>query len=291
MILPLRQLNYLKEFWFDPCDAPLVVYARAFIPAFLILLLTWYTPDLSNILFNATKPTKAIAKRRSGRKGKGGSKAFRPGSRWSRLNPAAFDIDEFIGKQIGATTNFQNRSIGGLEWRLWLVFGVLERIGYKIFVINAVTDFFFNWMSIAEQSEFCMAQRSYIVLREQQGGILLSLGGWNGVYCFTVLKQRGIASGVSSVAIPANQWITVSAGASFRPSIPGQIPQVKVRLRDSTGNIVEGEVTSDAEGNSTGNVEGRFRGPRIVYFEAETTHNARYDATLSAHGIPAPGTT
>lgn len=290
MVLPIRQLNFLKEFWFDPCDAPLTVYARAFFPAFLVLLITWFTPDLSNILFNATKPTKALAKRRSGRKGKQGSKAFRPGSKWSRLNPFAFDQDEFLGKKIGATTNFNTRIIGGLEWRLWLVFGLLERINYQIFVINAVTDFFFNWMSIAEKSVFCMAQRAYILVREQTGGILLSLGGWNGVYCFTILKQRGIASGVNSVAIPEHRWITVSAGASFRASIPGQFPEVHVRLRDSTGHVINGETSYDPEGKATSHVSWRFRGPRIVYFEANTTHNAIYDATLSAHGIPAPGT-
>lgn len=288
MILPLRQLNYLKEFWFDPCDAPFTVYARAFFPAALQALITWYTPDLTNILFNATRPVKALNKRRSGRKGVGGSKSGRPPRGRRVFNPLAFDQDEFIGKKIGATTNFQNRSIGGLEWRLWQIYGILERIGLWVLVINLVADFFYQWMSLAEKSEYCQAQRSYIVVRRRPLMFQFHTTGWLEMTAPIVEKQRGLISGTSSVQVPAGMWLNVSAGGTARPTSDRPI-RYDIRIIDSENNVFAQEGTSGSPNQSVETaVNAKIRGPRIIRIQHRVDWLAESEGSWTAFGTPSP---
>lgn len=288
MILPLKQLNYLREFWSDPCDAPLTIYAKAFFPAALTALITWFTPDITNILFNAAKPVKAIARRRSGSKFRSGSKGGRGRGKRSKLNPLNFDQDEFIGKRIGATTSFAGRTIGNAEFRLWMVYGVLERIGLWIMIINLTADFFYNWMTLAEKSEFCQAQRNLIVLRERVDLGSLSILGWYGFYCPILLKQRGLVAGYSSVSVPAGQWVTMSGGGSFEP-VEGEAITMEIRIQDGNGAIfAEGSTTGQPGEGGEVAVEARVRGPRLLTIQHRVSYPCRVTGAWSAHGIPSP---
>lgn len=280
-----QRLNFLKDFFIDPCDAPFTVYAESFAPAALKLIITWFTPDLKNILFNAAKPSKALGRRRSQRKGFNIGKAGRFGKPGVIRRTVGFDQDDWIGRKLQGVTTFGQRVIGNFEFRMWLVYGILERIGFYIFVADIVSDFLYNWFSLVEESRFCQAQRADVMVRERDTGHYAGIFGWIGVECFTILKQRGIISGSSSVIIPAGSTITVTGSSTFTQGVDLNY-RYEVRLVSSRRGVIDsnvGEISSNP--SETLAVHAKVTGPDLIRFQHRCPGGVgTFDATFAAFG-------
>lgn len=280
-----ERLNFIKDFFVDPCDAPWTLYAEAFGPAALEAAVTWYTPDLTNILFNAAKPTKALAKRRSQRKGKTIGKSGRFGKNGVLRRFVNFDQDDWIGKKIRGFTNFADRKISGREWALWVSYGLLERVAFWFFVIDLVTDFLFNWASLVEESKFCQARGALVVLREGSQKTVGAVGGWKPIMCEIILKQRNVSSGVSSVFVPDGARMKLVVSSTAQP-IDGKDKGYQLRIIDGFGTVfAEASGTASTASPSPVTLKADLIGGRNYFIEQKVSEGFVYQiGEFSAFG-------
>lgn len=200
----LERLNYIADFFFDPCDAPLTIYAETMLPALIEAAILWYAPVPDEIFTAWARPTKAMGRMRSGKKGRRGSKAGKWGKNSKLLKVINFDTNEFIGKRLPGAEKLGEASLRFGAFNLWRIFSFIQFFGLIWLVWEVVSGFFARWFSLLYETEYCRATTSAILDSYDNGYIISNIVGDNGFLALTIRKQRGpisvIPGGFSTIA-------------------------------------------------------------------------------------------
>ena len=232
----LERLNYVADFLFDPCDAPFTLYVRTMLPALLEAAILWWAPVPDEIFTAWARPTRAMGRMRSRRKGTRGSKGGRRGPR-SRLGRIInFDTNEFIGKRLPGAEKLGAATLNSFTFNLWRIFGFLQLLGLVWLVWEVISGFFVRWFSLLYETEYCKATTHAILDSYSTGYQISEIVENNAFLALIVRKQRGLVSvvpGGGSIGVhngkviasvtlegsfPENAWLEIV----FWPGSAGQ---------------------------------------------------------------------
>lgn len=150
----LDKVNTIIDFVEHPCQAPWQVYVElALIPAGKAIL-QLVEPSLLDIVRAYFRP-KGLRKGRHGRHGR------RRGRRGGIP-----DTSELIGHHLPGYNATSMRHVSDGVKFLWLVDGVIQRVFWYWLIADVTLDFFYNWTSAIQKSEYCKYQ--------DQGGAAIS---------------------------------------------------------------------------------------------------------------------
>lgn len=198
----LERLNYISNFFFDPCDAPLSIYAETMLPALLEAAILWYSPVPEEIFTAWARPTKAMGRLRSGKKGARGSKAGKWGKNSKIFRAINFDTNEFIGKRLPGAEKLGEASLRFGAFHLWRIFSFLQFFGLVWLVWEVISGFWAKWFSLLYETEYCQATTTAILDSYSTGYSISNIVSDNGFLALSVQKQRGPISVIpSSVAV------------------------------------------------------------------------------------------
>lgn len=217
----LERLNYIKNFFFDPCDAPLTLYVETMLPALLEAAILWWSPVPDEIFTAWARPSRALGRMRSSRKGTGGSKAGRWGKNSKIMKVINFDTNEFIGKRLpgaellGEVTLFRGTAF------LWRIFGMLQLLGLMWLVWEVVSGFFAKWFSLLYETEYCKETVAVVLDSYGTGQSFSAIVTDNGFLALHINKQRGPIQVIPSNVTTSANNLTVMAGME----IEGQLEE------------------------------------------------------------------
>lgn len=169
-----EKFNYIVDFLFDPCDAPLSLYVDAFFDAALRAVITYYALDPLQIFTSYVRPGGPLKSLRGANHGTKGSKRSKPKTplkRWGRKTN--FDPNDWVGKNLPGQEEMSGRKIpGGAKW-LWHAFDAQQRVVYWFFVYELVQNFFYEAFLMVNNSVYCQEQRRPMIVatRAYQGNI------------------------------------------------------------------------------------------------------------------------
>ena len=141
-----EQINYIKKFVSNPCDAPWTVYVELFFPALgkaLLMILAFGMDDVLRGFFRP-KGVRGPWHRRRGRKGK---------ARFRGIP----EIGEAIGSRLPGAEEVRGRSVSQGVKHMWMVDGVLQRILWYWLLVDVVVEGLYQWTSMINKTEFCTA--------------------------------------------------------------------------------------------------------------------------------------
>lgn len=149
------QWNAIVDFWIDPCDAPLHVYAQTALPFLGAAALVLVTPDFREILQTYVEPggyTGCSRNRRAAR-------ARRTDTLWQRtggrLRLGIPDVDGFIAARLPGRSWFEGRKHSLPERMSWMIFNQFERVAFGIFLVDLTGRAIYAWHSALMETEFC----------------------------------------------------------------------------------------------------------------------------------------
>ncbi len=208
--MPIRffpnQQNFIKSVLTHPCARPWYIWVETFLPAFIELLFTTAVFDLNDAI---RAHGETIVREGKGRKGKRHSPRIRV---TGHKNP----VDRWA--QRGLKT-------------LLVITEPLERIGFIWLLYSAVDQFFLNWQTLLESSDFCSNPINSGPLQLSRGpGTVSIVASFIPVILNVELQDRaGWPHSTLSAAIPEGVY-----AASFALTVIGPIggvTNVKIRLR------------------------------------------------------------
>jgi len=227
-----NEQNFIKYVLSHPCARPWYVYAETFAPAFLKLLVTVALLDVEDAI---RAHGEKIAREGKGKKGK-------------RHTPRI--------KTQGKVQPYERYMAKGLK-TLLVITEPLEKIGFAWLLFSATDQFFYDWQTLLEQSDYC-------VDRGQSGPLTLSrVGGFNSlVVGFNVVSlpiESQDRAGWPHTTIVANIPFG-SFTAIFACEVVGStggLTNLMIRLR-TPGSIGADSTTSDPIAVNGGEVISMF---------------------------------
>lgn len=204
-----EQINYIKKFVSNPCDAPWIVYIELFFPALGIALLHILTFGMDDILRGWIRPkgVKGPWHRRKGRKGK---------ARFRGIP----EIGEAIGSRLPGAEQARGRKVSQGVKHMWAVDGVLQRILWYWLLVDVVVEGFYQWTSMINKTEFCKASFGNALSAHGGGGAVLAIQGWEGIVFANIDYLRGACTwNVATGSVPAGRY-QVGVGLKFTNTGP-----------------------------------------------------------------------
>lgn len=231
------KINFIIASLLDPCDAPMTIYAKTAGPALLEAILTYYALDAMQMFTSWARPSRAITRLRSRRKGGMGSKSGRWRKKGWLSSVASFDPSDQIGKRLPAGQIMRDRVTPPGVTHLWVVFGAIERLNFWFFFISLILDFFYNWFSALEKTEYCSGVNDVMLLTYQPSQGQFVGNTYIATNCGSVLKIRGpIVHGFNNGSIgqgPASGIVTCNVrNDNDFPATSG----LRVRVSDQQGS-------------------------------------------------------
>lgn len=263
----ITEFNFIKRFFIDPCDAPVTAYVETFFPAALKAIITYYTPDLKNIIVSYLRPARAMMQSKGRRKGGGGKKSGR-GPKGSLIRGALnFDTSNEMGKRLPGAQQVRGRQVSAGIVSLWLFEGVLERVLFWFFVMDIIGEFFFNWASLLEETIFCQSRGATLLVVTKPTQSAIGAMGWIGVTMNEILKQRGnVHWGVASAGFTGHIATVIWTGTAVNTWHEPVDIGLRFRVVDNEGtrfvNAVTVRLPINGEGQITTTIE--VKGPAIV---------------------------
>lgn len=207
------QSNFIKRAVLHPCARPWYVYVETFFPAFVELAITVTLFDIEDAI--RSHGEKIVAEGRGG------------GRRRGRHAPK-FRIST---KELGIA----RYALLGLRTIL-IVTKPLELIGFTWLLFSAVDDFFYNWMTLLEKSDFCTQPiESGPLTRSRGPGFISILPGGAPVGLATIDQNRGAwATSQITATLPQGLFTCIWALTVIGPA--NGVDDVRVQLR-ITGNL------------------------------------------------------
>lgn len=179
-----NEKNFIKTIIAHPCARPWYVWVETFIPAFLLLLLTVN-------LFDVEDAIRAHGQSIVQDKQKGKRKRHTPKIKVTGA-----------GRQV---TRFSQKALK----TLLVVTQPLENIGFLWLLYSATDQFFFNWQTLLEKSDFCTQPiESGPMQRSRGAGFISFTVGGATIIMTNALQNRGAwANNVFSVTLPEGSFI------------------------------------------------------------------------------------
>lgn len=284
----LDRINAVIAFFFDPCDAPVSLYVKtagiAVLDAFMIL---WqFDPQQFFISWGA--PKKAMARARSKRKGRSGSKSKGKFGKWGGRLAAYTDPSDLMGKAMPGAERMQGRYVTTGVAHMWNFFGRWERLAWWLFVAELVTLSLYRWVSFLMGSRFCAAQGATVLLAVNDKQTFSWLGEWNAVVFPTVEKIRGNVTWNHAAGLFTGKTATIVVGGTVRNGTDVE-DVAKFRLVVGGAEVVtETEVTVGAKSEAAWALS--WEAGRAFTFRVEATTEEAFleilDPSLTLWGDP-----
>jgi hypothetical protein len=246
------KINFIIQFWLDPCDAPWTAYAETALPAALEALATYFALDWKQIFTSYVRPAKAMGMARRRQKGGSNNKRGRPGQRGRNRGMRPYDPNDTLGKSMPGAERLRGRKITGALIHLWIIEGLIERLLFWIFFVELVAQFLYRWASLMFESRFCQALDDAVLLKE--GGTYTEGAGsdWQILVVDTVRKVRGNITHNLGVVTPGDGISgTLMASCTFthQPDWPNAVAHF--RIIDLTLGVVLTSSEGPGEGLSS----------------------------------------
>lgn len=216
----LQRLNYIASFFFDPCDAPFTLYVETMLPALLEAAILWWAPVPDEIFTAWARPSKALGRRRSGRKGARGSKAGRWGKNNKLMRIVNFDTNEFIGKRLPGAELLGEATLNRGTAFLWRIFGFLQLLGLIWLIWETVSGFFAKWFSLLYETQYCAATGVAVLDSYSTGYSISDIVEDNGFLALTIEKQRGPITVIPGSVSTALDNLSVMVGVEIEGEFP-----------------------------------------------------------------------
>jgi len=210
--------NAVKLLVDNPCDAPWVVYAETFLPAFGNAVLQLVSFGMDDVVRGAFRPRdkRSLMHRRKGKKGR-------------KLRPRIPEFGNMIGSKIMVEKSFVTREVAQGVKHLWVLDGVIQKGLWYWLIYDVIGDGLYQWSSLIMQSEFCQAKASERLHANGFGGGLLGILDWQALLCPTILyKTNGINWNVSTGSIPAGTYQLIVANSSVNTGPSNNIIQIGI---------------------------------------------------------------
>ena len=246
----LQRLNYVADFLFDPCDAPFTLYVETMLPALLEAAILWYSPVPDEIFTAWARPSRAMGRLRSARKGTRGSKSGRKGPKTRLGKIIAFDTNEFIGKRLPGAELLGEATLFRGTFFLWRIFGALQLLGFIWLVWEVISGFWVKWFSLLYETEYCQA--SAMVIFDGRGTGTLIGEGLNPLQAPIIEKQRGPVSYSLGSGQALARNVHVAASVLVEGNVPAGAYVDLVFMEGGYGGPIVGEFRTPVSGSSTG---------------------------------------
>jgi len=205
------QVNYIKKFISNPCDAPWTVYLELFFPAFGKAILTILTFGMDDVMRGYFRPkgVRGPWHRRKGRKGK---------ARFRGIP----EIGEAVGSHLPGAESVRGRSVTHGVKHMWMVDGVLQRVLWYWLLVDVVVTGLFEWTSMINKTEFCTLGFPNALAAHGSGGSAIPIVGWGALTLPDIDYLRGATTwNVSTGSVPAGEY-QVAVGLKFTNIGPNQ---------------------------------------------------------------------
>lgn len=234
------RINYIVRFFLDPCDAPLSAWAEAFRPAALNFLISYYLFfDPKQILTGAVRPSVAMARQKSNKKGNRGPKSNKGKKPGIAKKIATFDANEATGKFLGNWFEQPSRKVSSGVVTLWLFEGLIERALFWFMILDLLTEFLYQWLGAIQEGRFCQARESIVLLTDGPSHQFIGLQPDEALPMPLIQKQRGdvewnMAAGIVQYA---------SGNVTVTTSVRGNLPfPIQARLCIRAGGTPSGAI-------------------------------------------------
>jgi len=158
----IDKVNYIVDFWVDPCHAPVIVYIQLARDPLAHALLSWFSFGLDDVLRGYLRPSKALGGSSFSRRGK----EKKRGTRFRKARAAVGgvikhvpgigdDIGNWIGKNLPGAQEVKGRSIGQGERLLWMIDDLGQRALLALLIADIAIDFLYEWATLVADTEFC----------------------------------------------------------------------------------------------------------------------------------------
>lgn len=158
----LDKINYIIDFWLDPCNAPILVYIKlAKVPAGDAILM-WLTFGLADVVRGFWRPSRALGGRPSTRRGKPKPRPRKIPTRLSQTITAVKslpgigdDSGGWLGKNIPGAQEVKGRHIGQGQIHFWILDDMGQKVLLALLIADIGIDFLYDWATLLDASEFC----------------------------------------------------------------------------------------------------------------------------------------
>jgi len=259
-----KKVNYVVDFVLDPCHAPILVYAELAIVPFGDLVLAWLTFGWDDVARGFFRPTKAMRRTRSFRRGKRPPGRGRVVGFLRKVPGIGDDVGNWVGKKIPGHSELAGRSISQGEKFLWITDGLVQRLLLWWLIIDILSDFFYEWATLIDASEFCLAQTDGTMYYDGPGIALSPHTDWGATGAPIEHWTEGpITWNVTSGFAFARRWTVISAyTAENRGPNPITWEQrIKVNYIGNPKFYYSGEVIIPPGGEVSTIVTGVIQGP------------------------------
>lgn len=198
----LDKIQSVVNFFEEPCSAPWVVYIELAKEPAGNVILALLSFGMDDVLRGFFRP-KGLRTRRHGRKG-----------RKSRKGVGIPELGELLGSKLpGAEEVKARQHVRAGEKLFWLVDGVTQRLLWYWMVFDLTVDFFYEWTTLIQESEFCSKSGSAGCCYTSNHESILALVGWHAVSHNIREYQRGdcSASGAGGGVGPGTWDVSFSA--------------------------------------------------------------------------------
>lgn len=171
-----EKFNYIVDFFFDPCDAPISLYVEALFESLLRAAITYYALDMVQMFTSWVRPSGGLKGIRGGGHGTRNRRRGRKKTwlkYWQKYS--SFDPSDWTGKNLPFQKEMEGREIPGGAKYMWFAFDVQQRVVYWFFVYELVETAFYEAILTVNNSIYCQEQKRPVLVatREFQGNIPL----------------------------------------------------------------------------------------------------------------------
>lgn len=161
----IDKVNYVVDFWVNPCAAPWSVYIKLAKDPGIELFLDYIIPSPTDVAYNYLRPGKALGPAGMGgsRPGKKSSKSKgfgsgKGGGAWKKVPGLGQDTGAWLGNRLPGAEHFQDRPIQDGEKFFWRIGDRIQRVLFYLWLGNALSKFFYDWAVLLDETEFCQSQ-------------------------------------------------------------------------------------------------------------------------------------
>lgn len=142
------QVNFIIDFWANPCDAPLYIYVETLAPVALDALFAYFCFDILDLVRWIFRPAGLWPAAATGR---GGGRRF--GRRRKGLGAR-------VRARLPILQRIRNRPVTNGVKTLWRIDEIGQRLLYWWMVADIAETGLYNWSSLMMKSDFCQQSAS-----------------------------------------------------------------------------------------------------------------------------------
>lgn len=221
-----NEANFIRTMITHPCARPWFIWVETFLPAFIKLMITVTLFDVEDAI---RAHGESLAGTKKGRKGK-------------RHTPRI--------KTKGQIKPVERYYQKGLK-TLLIVTEPLEKIGFTWLVFSAVDEFFYDWQTLLEQSDYCVdrGQAGPLQLKRGPGFISIVVGFIPVILNIEAQDRAGWPHDSIGAALPLGRYTCLFALTVIGPF--GGAANLKIRIRTPSSfgdDVTESEALALGEG-------------------------------------------